>query len=90
MIDNHGHEQPKKTCDCCRERRGFFRVVAFVLSRQTLKRALVATLYFAGMVAILNDLFIIVGRTLFPAWGEGAKTVILERVFENFSSFLGG
>lgn len=93
MNDRHGGTPiaPMPPCECRERRRGRLgRLLALLVSRQFWKRALMASLYAAGVVVVINDLIIIVGRTIAPASFSGANTVILEKIFDNFSAFLGG
>lgn len=96
MNDQHGKYgkkpiSPMPLCNCRERQRGRLgRLLMLLVSRQFWKRALMASLYAAGVVAIINDLIIIVGRTLAPTFFSGANTVILEKIFDNFSAFLGG
>lgn len=93
MNDQHGKKPitPMPLCDCGEKQRGkLVRLLMLLVSRQLWKRALMASLYAAGVVAVINDLIIIVGRTLAPTFFSGANTVILEKIFDNFSAFLGG
>ena len=82
--------QDQHQCRCHQRPGRFRRFLAVIMSRHFWKRAFTASLYIAGIVAVINDLVIIVGRTLAPHFFEGARTVILEKVFSNFSTFFGG
>ena len=93
MNDQHGKNPitPMPLCNCGEKQRGkLVRLLMLLVSRQFWKRALMASLYAAGVVAVINDLIIIVGRTLAPTFFSGANTVILEKIFDNFSALLGG
>lgn len=93
MNDQHGKKpiMPMPLCNCGEKQRGKLnRLLMLLVSRQFWKRALMASLYAAGVVAIINDLIIIVGRTIAPKFFSGVHTVILEKIFDNFSAFIGG